>query len=387
MPIEGHVLIKAPMVVISDSPPIARFTKGTLTDEEFELLTRASPDFENRKFSGFSVGSNVVATFRISPAGRRFLLHVRSPDVKREGEEKGTTSAIKIDEGFYYPIDARRIFTLADTIAKSKGQITILIVGPSGYGKTTLPQKFAEKTGRAHVRVNCAAIRDPEEWFGFREARDGSTVFEPTKFAEAIQRGSAVIVLDEINRLEPWLHNTLFPLLDDDRKTVIHNTEFKVADDTIFVMTLNYGMEFTGTFELDQAFLNRVHATLHVGPMSKQAEILVLSQRESITANQARKIVEIASKLRQLVRGGEITADCSTRATLRIAQLVKFGATIRGAFHDVIEATLFDDEARKKVSDVINSIDTVFDSEEELEHLKISLAQDVMNGKEDEQND
>lgn len=355
----SHSVVKVKMRIIDKREGVARFISGKGPVDP--RLTATSRSFSNRKFKSFAYGQTVVATFRISESGRRYLLNVRAEVDDEDGapapmppsEPKKPPKPLTTD-GYYYPPDVKRVFTIADEMAKKIGVVTLLMVGPSGYGKTTLPERFAKKTERHHVRVNCAAIRDPEEWFGFREAEEGSTVFDPSEFARCIQQGNSVIVLDEVNRLEPWLHNTLFPLLDDDRGTEVHNQRFDVADDTIFVMTLNQGVEFTGTFELDQAFLNRVHMTIHVGAPPAQAEIEILVKRTGVTKVEAKAIVEIASKLRAIIEKGDADVDCSTRASIRIAQLVKFGTPIRVGFHDVIEAASGDLETRKRMTDAIN---------------------------------
>jgi len=355
--IVGHRVVRAKMKVKNKREGVARFQR--VQDDESRVdpdLVKSSWEFSNRKFKSFDDGELVVATFRISQTGRRFLLNVRPHDLDTiKEEEEPEVERIEVIDGFYYPPAVKRVFTLADRVAKKEGMIVLLMVGPSGYGKTTFPKRFAEKTGRNHIRVNCAAIRDPEEWLGFREAKDGTTVFEPTEFARAMQQGNSVIVLDEINRLEPWLHNTLFPLLDDDRATVVHNQRFEVAADTIFVLTLNQGIEFTGTFELDQAFINRVQATVHVGPPPEHHEIEVLCQREKVSKANATKVVKVATRLREIVARGETDVDCSTRAVLRIAQLLGYGASMRSCFYDIVEAATPDAETRKKLSDVINS--------------------------------
>jgi len=363
MPAVRHTLVRVKMKITSPSEGIGKFVRSTITDPDaFSALVRTSYNFTNRKLKTFKYGEIVLATFRISETGRRYLLNVRNMD---EGEDIAVVDTVipkeppppkepMVHDGYYYPPDVKRVFTIAEKVVKKLGVVTILMVGPSGYGKTTMPKRFAEKTGRNHVRINCAAIRDPEEWFGFREAAEGSTMFDPSEFARCIQQGNSVIVLDEVNRLEPWLHNTLFPLLDDDRGTEVHNQRFEVADNTIFVMTLNQGMEFTGTFELDQAFINRVHMTVHVGAPPEQAEIEILMGRVGVSESAAKSIVSMASKLRNVVERGEADVDCSTRATIRIAQLVDAGLSMRDAFHDVIEAASGDPETRKRMSDQIN---------------------------------
>jgi MoxR-like ATPase len=374
MPVAGHDIIKARMRITDTRGGVATFLREKDNPLPRELVS-TSREFQNRKFKGYTHGTVVIATFRISETGRRYLLNVRDAEGGATTEMTDDVAAAPkemIVDGFYFAPDVRRVFTIADKVAKKLGMITLLMVGPSGYGKTSIPERFAQITERNHVRVNCAAIRDPEEWLGFREAKDGTTVFEPTEFARAIQQGNSVIVLDEINRLEPWLHNTLFPLLDDDRATTIHNKRFEVADNTIFVLTLNQGVEFTGTFELDQAFMNRVSATMHVGQLPEEAEVQVLTKRTSIKAPVARDIVKVGRRLREVSERHEAEVDCSTRATLRIADLHTHGHELRACFHDVIEAAASDVEARKKLSDVINTMlepfkerigtDDIFDS-------------------------
>jgi MoxR-like ATPase len=237
-----------------------------------------------------------------------------------------------------------------------------LMIGPSGYGKTTIPMKFAEKTGRKFVRVNCSAVRDPEEWLGFREARSGDTIFEPTEFAQALMGGNSVIVLDEVNRIEPWLHNTLFPLLDFSHKTVVHNKEFVVGPNTIVMMTMNRGLEYVGTFELDQAFINRSDVVMMVGAPPATEEVQILVQRTSIEKSIASRIVNLLASLRSTVKEREIIVDCSTRAALKIANLVKAGASLREAFHDTIEIASINSEDMKKIADIMNSAIGTFES-------------------------
>lgn len=79
-----------------------------------------------------------------------------------------------------------------------------------------------------------------------------------------------------------------------------------------------------------------------------------MSTRKTTKAN-AGKIIKVASRLREIVARGETDVDCSTRAVLRIAQLLGYGASMRSCFYDIIEAATPDAETRKKLSDVINS--------------------------------
>lgn len=263
-------------------------------------------------------------------------------EVKKAAERKDTTA-----DGIDYSQYAKT-FDIVDNLAKTYSKATLFFVGKSGFGKTSMARALAEHTNRKYVRINCAAVRDPEEWFGIREARDGSTTFEPTQFSEALNYGDTVICLDEVNRLEPWLLNALFPLLDDDGATEVHGKRFEVAKNTVFVMTINVGWQYTGVFQLDEAFSNRADLVVKVGRLSITAESEVLRALGLGDAD-ASKIVKVAMKLESVV-----TTDCSTRATKNVAKLVVAGMTIKEAFEAVIISRL-DESETKQAWDIVNA--------------------------------
>lgn len=280
-------------------------------------------------------------------------LNYPSNEQKEKVEEMSaeTTVTSSITDGFYISDEARAVFNTIWRMSRNSPEqpVKAMMVGGSGYGKTALPFLFSQVTGLDFYRMNCANIRDPEEWFGYREARGGETVFIPSTFIKLVEKGNAVIILDEFNRLEPWLHNTLYPLLDDDAKTVVHDQEFKVGPGTIFVGTINTGYKYTGTFELDEALFNRFPIVLEMGPLPHAEEVTVLVKRTGVDHKLAQAIVKLANILRQSEVG------CSTRSTLLISQKIQAGMTLREAFEFAVVKRTPVDGKRKEVIDLINS--------------------------------
>lgn len=342
----------------------------------------------NRHFKPYKKGEVMKVTINVSAKGRRVVKyierHVEEEEEKVwvglsgvvmgkskaefEGEMvfhpkvKVVTSVqepVKKEEvnqvgNYYVSPEARLVFNTVHGMAQARPEraVKVMMKGASGYGKTTLPQKFAEMTGRKFLRMNCASVRDPEEWFGYREAREGSTVFIKSQFAKAIEAGNLVVVLDEFNRLEPWLHNTLFPLLDDAGATVVHDEEFHIGQDVIVVGTINTGFKYTGTFELDEALLNRFQFVLEVGPMPHAEEVKVLCANTGIDDHMASLIVKMSNILRQ----NEIV--CSTRTSLLVASMFRGGMELREAFEFAVVYRIPTDSAgsglRKQVVDLVN---------------------------------
>jgi nitric oxide reductase NorQ protein len=365
----------------------ARFvaTEGGPTEQHILVGVYKGANIMNRNFKQVAVGYHFVASFTISVGGRRFFKEVINMDLaetdewlKVESEQEAPSYNLEVAaepdieevpapvnkaevlRGHYISPEARLAFTTIYKMSQAKPEraVNLLMEGPSGYGKTTLPRLFAAMVGKNFLRYNCATVRDPEEWFGHREARAGSTIFIRSRFAHAIEKGNLVLVLDEFNRLEPWLHNTLYPLLDDDGKTVVHEEEFKIGPGVIVVATINSGYRYTGTFELDQALSNRFPIVLEVGAMPSVEEEHVLVERVGVSSKEALQIVKMANILRQS------NIICSTRTSLWTAEFVRAGMTIREALEYTVVRRIPVDSGgvglRKQAIDLINPQQGVF---------------------------
>lgn len=274
-------------------------------------------------------------------------LFIDEPEV--EVEEIGT------EPHFYVSNENAEVFGAANKALKERPEVAfkILTIGDSGYGKTSMAQRYAEKTGMDCVRMNCASIRDPEEWFGFRIAEEGSTKFMPSNFIKSVTAGNCVVILDEFNRLEPWLTNTIYPMLDHDQKTEIYNEVFEVGHNVLWVATVNIGFQFSGTFTIDEALANRFDAVARVGDIPSTDEMLVLQTNCQINRSDADMIVTMANKIRK-----DKIVPCSIRSTLQIAKLVGSGLSVRSAFeHSVITAAKItaNEATLKALVDLVNT--------------------------------
>ena len=245
------------------------------------------------------------------------------------------------------------VFAIAEESAAN-----VLMVGPSGTGKTSLPTAFAKEKKMQIFKMDCATIRDPEEWFGYREAIDGTTTFVKSAFVKAVEQGNTLIILDEFNRVEPWLHNSLYALLDHSRKTQIHGEHVSVAKGTIFVATANLGSAFTGTFTLDAALTNRFDATIFTSFLDARSETKLIIERIGLDEESAGVIISVMGRLRSLEATGlELPVDISTRTSLKIANLVMKSQLPFKKILDYAIISLIDEESTKKsIMDAIASL-------------------------------
>jgi MoxR-like ATPase len=248
------------------------------------------------------------------------------------------------------------IYSVMKRAMKDESNIwNILLLGPSGCGKTTLPMLLGKELGLDVLKMDCGTVRDPEEWFGKRGAANGATYFEPSPLVQAIKKGG-VIILDELNRVQPYILSTLYGVLDDTRQVLIHNELVKVSPKTTIIATINEGVKYSGTFRLDEALRQRFD--IFIGVDYPENEIDVYSSVVSL--EEAQIILDVLQILRvwdEKQRGGGAgELDVSTRTGVKVAKLMRaFKLSIADAFDLSLLSSIQDRITRKNVIDTINS--------------------------------
>jgi nitric oxide reductase NorQ protein len=179
------------------------------------------------------------------------------------------------------------------------------------------------------VTFQVGLLSEAGQLFGQQRLKDGETFYQSFLFPKAIRVPGCVIHLEEINRSEnPHALNELFSVLSEERSIWIDELGMVgVAPRVIFFATMNEGVEFSGTDEMDAALKDRFYRIhLQYPPVNVEKEILV--SKTGITPSLATDILNIVSKL----RGNKQTPiDISIRHSLMIAELVAMGAPLRDA--------------------------------------------------------
>src|SRR4029079_6689279 len=89
-----------------------------------------------------------------------------------------------------------------------------------------------------------------------------------------------LVFLDELNRCQESARNALMPALDSTRRVFhpIENTFIPIPDNVQFIAAVNRGREFSGTFGIDAAQLDRF-APLQMDYPPPKAEVEILAKR------------------------------------------------------------------------------------------------------------
>lgn len=209
----------------------------------------------------------------------------------------------------------------------------MLVVGPKGAGKTSLPFALRDVLQRPFFNIPMGATQDP------RSSLIGNVQYSPEKgtyvseaeFVRAIQTKNAIILLDEISRAHPDAWNLLMPVLDPKQRYLrideSANTEtIQVAEGVCFIATANIGSQYTATRVMDQALLDRF-TIVEVDYLPKDQELVLLKGRvKGVDSKSLEALVAAAKDIRTAARAGEsITEGLSTRITIKMAELMYDG--------------------------------------------------------------
>jgi nitric oxide reductase NorQ protein len=214
------------------------------------------------------------------------------------------------------------LFTILETSSKNCPQ-NVNLIGPHGCGKTELAIQFAARHKRPLLIMDCANLREARDWFGYKSAREGTVFWHESQFVRAVQAGGHVILLDELNRANPNLLNTLMPILDARRFTYLEEKGDKiiVGPETVFFASMNEGAGYTGTSALDRAIRDRFPRAVELTYLAAEDEIKLLVNRTGVNKDIATRLVQLANKIRQDATGlsATLTESMSTRQLIAAA--------------------------------------------------------------------
>ena len=233
----------------------------------------------------------------------------------------------KIEGVYLDPIIAKKLQVLLES------GLNILLDGPQGCGKTVLARSIATSLGMEFVFFNCGAVVEATDFLATIQVRASATGQPVTDFVKTEVLTSLeeagdhperryLIFLDEFNRCQESARNALMPALDSTRRVFhpIDNRFLLIPDNVQFIAAVNRGSEFSGTFGIDAAQLDRF-APLQMDYPPPEEEVNLLEKRHpELSAKIIRLVVDIADALRH---SAELGGGLSVRATDEVCTYLK----------------------------------------------------------------
>jgi MoxR-like ATPase len=239
--------------------------------------------------------------------------------------------------------------TLIRSVIRGKN---ILLLGPTGSGKTSAAKVVGEVLKRPFFYFNLGSTQDPRTFLigNTQFKKDTGTVFNESLFIKAIKTKNSVILLDELSRAHPDAWNILMTVLDDIQRYVRLDEKddyetVSVEEGVTFIATANVGTQYTATRTLDKALFDRF-STLEMDCLTQEEELSLLKFKYP-QANETllKHITEITSHTREVVvkDGARISNCLSTRQSVEMAGLVYDGFSLVEIAESMIYPSFSDD--------------------------------------------
>lgn len=235
------------------------------------------------------------------------------------------------DPDFWIDEPTERLLSSIRKRSKKGGIVNVMVSGPTGTGKSSLPNEVAAAWQRPFYSVHCQLVSEVDDWWGTRELSiERGTYFRKAALLDVVETPGAIVLLDEANRTHPENLNALFGFLDHRRKAWIPalHREVSVAPGVIFFITLNEGTDYMGTNAVDRALRDRISYTIRTDYLPREVEVGLLITRTGIDAGAADKLADFARTVRN---NPKVDLMVSTRQLLDCAALVKEGLPVPDA--------------------------------------------------------
>jgi len=222
-----------------------------------------------------------------------------------------------------------------------KNKIPFLLKGPTGTGKSRFIEFMAHKLNKKLITISCHEETSSTDLIGRYIIKGAETIWLDGPLTTAVKEG-AIIYLDEIAEARPDVIVAIHSLTDHRRELFIDKIGelVKAHKDFMLVASFNPGYQ-RGFKELKPSTRQRFVAMTFDYP-SEKIEIEILVNETEIEASIAKKLVNIATKIRNLTELG-LTETVSTRLLVDAAKLIHSGLPKRLAVHVAIVEPLTDD--------------------------------------------
>lgn len=210
-----------------------------------------------------------------------------------------------------------------------------LLIGDTGSGKTSAVSQIAKEFGKKSIRFPLTGETTTNEFAGRFELDSSGTIWVDGPLVEAMKNGYW-FVADEINMALPEILSMLHPLLDHDKMVVVNQRNGQVIkphEDFRFFATMNPVTSYSGTKELNKAFMSRFPVILNFDYPDVATEAQIIQGHSNCNEDTALNLAEMAHYLRETNKEDVHSYICSTRDLIYCGQLVSYGLDLAQAIN------------------------------------------------------
>jgi cobaltochelatase CobS len=249
------------------------------------------------------------------------------------GADESIVPVPEIDEGYVYDIEV-----LKNVLLGLELNIPTYVWGHAGTGKTTCEEQVCARTGRPFLRVQHTVNTEESHILGQWIVKDGHTVFELGPLPLAMKHG-LVYCADEYDFALASVLSVYQPVLEGKSLVIkeadLENRVIKPHPNFRFMATGNTngsGDEtglYQGTNIQNAANYDRFGIVVQMLYMKPAMEAKILQNQARIVKEDAEKLVEFATMVRDAFSSGKVGATISPRALIYAGKIGARRASFR----------------------------------------------------------
>jgi len=215
----------------------------------------------------------------------------------------------------------------------------VFLTGHTGSGKSSIVQQVAARLNLGFCRINCDNDITRADFIGQYTLKGETMEFVYGLLPRAMMEGQ-VLLLDEIDAANPGVVLVLQSVLEKNGKLTIPETGETITPHKNFRIfatgnTRGQGDDtgmYAGTQPQNGAMIDRFTWVEVINYPDKKTEKRIVVSVSGISKEIAKKIVEVATLIREAYENGDISVTMSTRTSINIAEKIKMLGDVEKAY-------------------------------------------------------
>lgn len=222
-----------------------------------------------------------------------------------------------------------------------RGQIPVLLKGPTGCGKTRFVAHMAHRLGRPLVTVSCHEDLTASDLVGRFLLQGDETVWVDGPLTAALRMG-AILYLDEVVEARKDTLVVIHPLTDHRRALTIEKLATVLRAPPEFMLVVSYNPGYQSALKELKPSTRQRFVALDFQHPPAAVEARVIQTEAGVDAALADRLVRAAARIRNLTSRG-LEEGVSTRLLVHAARLIALGSSPQEATAAALCRSLSDD--------------------------------------------
>jgi nitric oxide reductase NorQ protein len=223
-----------------------------------------------------------------------------------------------------------------------KNRLPVLLKGPTGTGKTRFLEYMAYRNKTKMITVACHEETSATDLVGRFILKGAETIWMDGPLTRAVKEGY-ILYLDEIAEARPDVIVAIHSLTDHRRQLYLDKLSEEVTAHKDFMLAASFNPGYQKGFKELKPSTRQRFVSLSFSYPEEKLETEIIASETGLDEKEARKLVKIANKIRNLTELG-LMETVSTRLIVDAATLIQSGLPKRLSVEVAMIQPLSDDE-------------------------------------------